>query len=735
MDKILEFIELQDTISYNQSFDLALKCSRLIASGTEEELVMARKIIIRVLDELKKIPKETYDIWSDLVEAVGFYPYLEKNKKILEQNSLADEIRIQSYKSDYLDNKYMHIKQKELFDLLKSEVNVVASAPTSFGKSLLIEEIVASGIYNNIIIIQPTLALLDETRIKLRKYKDRYKTIVRTSQAYSVDKGNLFLLTAERVMEYEEFPHIDLLIIDEFYKLSLRRKDERANILNNAFLRIVNKYNSKFYLLGPNIDGITEGFADKYNAVFFKSSYSLVDCDVIDKSKQLGRELSKAKYENRKIELLCELLYELKNEQTIIYFSSPARARKYAKIYCNYLAERESEKKEELPLVAWLEENVSKRWGLVNELKNEIAIHDGSLQKHIGAAIIDYFNDGKLKYIFCTSTIIEGVNTSAKNVVIFDEKKGTNELDFFDYSNIKGRSGRMMEHYVGKVYNFINIPKEEKIVVDIPFYEQNKDLITDEILVNIPEKDVKPQVRERYDKIYEISSELLDIIKKNGTSVNGQMSIYYALERDIQNGHYNDISWTRMPEYNKMLYILKLAENNTFTCENNKGILSVKQLTMYLNLYRANGNMMQIIESLYNYKKSKVKNLTAERDSNYYDQAIEEAFHIYRHWFQFTVPKAFRVVDSLQRYVCEKHGKKAGSYSYFVQQLENDFLQENLSILLEYGLPRSLVQKMTKFLPENLSEDEVLNYIIKNKSSIIKILTPYEQERLIACIL
>lgn len=71
-----------------------------------------------------------------------------------------------------------------------------------------------------------------------------------------------------------------------------------------------------------------------------------------------------------------------------------------------------------------------------------------------------------------------------------------------------------MEHYVGKVYNFINIPKEEKIVVDIPFYEQNKDLITDEILVNIPEKDVKPQVRERYDKIYEISSELLDIIKR-----------------------------------------------------------------------------------------------------------------------------------------------------------------------------------------------------------------------------
>ena len=29
MDKILEFIELQDTISYNQSFDLALNGARI----------------------------------------------------------------------------------------------------------------------------------------------------------------------------------------------------------------------------------------------------------------------------------------------------------------------------------------------------------------------------------------------------------------------------------------------------------------------------------------------------------------------------------------------------------------------------------------------------------------------------------------------------------------------------------------------------------------------------------
>ena len=43
-------------------------------------------------------------------------------------------------------------------------------------------------------------------------------------------------------MEYDPMPPIDLLVIDEFYKLSLRRIDERADTLNNAFLKIVGKF-------------------------------------------------------------------------------------------------------------------------------------------------------------------------------------------------------------------------------------------------------------------------------------------------------------------------------------------------------------------------------------------------------------------------------------------------------------------------------------------------------------
>ena len=53
------------------------------------------------------------------------------------------------------------------------------------------------------VIIQPTLALLDETRKKYKKYSNFYNLILSTSQ--SPEKNNIFLFTAERVVEYNKF--------------------------------------------------------------------------------------------------------------------------------------------------------------------------------------------------------------------------------------------------------------------------------------------------------------------------------------------------------------------------------------------------------------------------------------------------------------------------------------------------------------------------------------------------
>ena len=570
--------------------------------------------------------------------------------------------------------------------------------------------------------------MLDETRLKLKKYSKKYKIIVRTTQSAATNKGNLFLLTAERVMEYDQLPQIDLLIIDEFYKLSLRRKDDRADTLNNAFLKIMNKYNSKFYFLGPNIDGITDGFAEKYEATFYKTDYSLVDCNVVDMTQYLDTSKTKSALEEEKSELLCKLLDDLRDEQTLIYCSTPARARRFAKKYLDHLISKGVVVDASLPLIDWIKTSISEKWSLVDELKHGIAIHDGSLQKHIGASIIKYFNDGLLRCIFCTSTIIEGVNTSAKNIVLFDGNKGGESIDFFDYSNIKGRSGRLMEHYVGRIFNFVQPPSKESVFIDIPFFEQ--DPVSDEILINIPKGDVKNDLKNRYNELYEIPTGLLEIIKRNGVSVRGQMNIYRQLEQDIHTTKYNNFAWSRMPEWDNILYILDLSENNLFQVDHN-GIVSVRQLALYLNKYRTSKDIIDIINLIYENRKTKVQTLTARKnEGKYYDEAVEQAFHIHRHWFLFTVPKIFRVVDSLQRYVCENYSRRAGSYGYFIQQLENDFIPENLSILIEYGVPASAVRKLDSKVPRNLSEDEVVEYIRRYKRQLTSDWLQYERDKL-----
>lgn len=718
-----------DIKTYDGSFNMAMQCTVWLDSREIEDKEKARQRIIRVLDQWKAVPSETYPIWTDIIESIGFYPYLDKNPDTMQMISFADIFRKQSFLSDYLPGIYLHKEQKKLSEYIREGKNVVASAPTSFGKSLLIEEIVASHKYRNIVVIQPTLALLDETRIKLKKYKDFYKIIIRTSQEASTDKGNLFLLTAERVMEYEDLPHIDFLIIDEFYKISGRRDDERSEVLNNAFLKITGKYHPQFYFLGPNIDSVTERFLKKYNAIFYKSHYSLVDCDVINKIVPVKSE------EKEKCHRLYELLESLGNEQTLIYCSRPSRARKLAREFLSFLKDKGGEaRSSHLPLIEWIQKNISENWNLAEELAYGIGFHDGSLQKHIASSIIQYFNEKQLRYIFCTSTIIEGVNTSAKNVVIFDGTKGKKAIDFFDYNNIKGRSGRLMEHYVGKVYNFVEPPDKTPIEIDIPFIDQNP--IKDEILINLDKKDVLPEHKDRYDQLVHIEPGLLNIIRKNGVSVTAQKRIYEELQDILQTKEKGKILWTQLPDKAKIRYILTLAEESGLISIDHHGVKSVKQLAYFLSDYMVNHDIMKFIEDDVSKRISKLKRkkATAEVKRNYYDNAIEDIFHVYRHWFQFTVPKVFRVVDSLQRYACQNMGLNAGSYSYFVQQLENDFIPENLTILAEYGVPTSAIRKIASLIPAGYTEDSIFEYIRQNKDLIYSKLLLYEREKMDNCL-
>lgn len=719
MDEDIQKVIKNKEIDFNLSFELLKKYSNLINQDRKEE---AQKIIIYIIQNMEKIKDDTRFIWSDLIESMGFYPYIQKYKDKIILTDTASEIRKEYFKSKNIPGIYLHEEQINILNKINAGKNLVISAPTSFGKSLLIEEIVASKRYKNIIIIQPTLALLDETRKKLNKYNNDYKIIVRTSQKYSIEKGNIFLLTAERVLEYTEFPNIDFFVLDEFYKISSKRDDERYEALNNSMNLIVNKYKSKFLLLGPNIEGISENFIKRYNAEFYKTKYSLVVNEEVDYFSryegQFGENGKKRKYKEEK---LFELLYNLKDEQTIIFCSSPDRVRKYANEFVKYLKIKSSEEID-LPIIEWIRENISKDWSIIDCLKYKVGIHDGGLPKHITSSVIKYFNEKKLRYLFCTTTIIEGVNTSAKNIIYFDKTKGNRTpIDFFDYSNIKGRAGRMMEHLIGRIYNFNEPPKEEKTIIDVPFIEQNP--IPDEILIHLQENDIINKNTKQNEYIKSIDKDLKEIYRKNGVLVRGQERIYNNIENEFD---YELISWKGMPKYSQLAYVLKLAWDNLIKPGETVRPMTYSKLVKQVFDYGAKQSINYLIKNNFTYYKGiDKKQLT---DKELMNIAIKDAFKVQKHWIQYKVPKWLNVVNSIQEYICLKKGLKPGNYTFYSGMLENDFIQENLSILNEYNIPGSAIKKISKKIPSTISEDNLLNYIFNNDLINKSGLLEYEKE-------
>ena len=96
-------------------------------------------------------------------------------------------------------------------------------------------------------------------------------------------------------------------------------------------------------------------------------------------------------------------------------------------------------------------------------MKQGVGIHHGLVPKYIQKEIIRLFNQGLLKVLLSTTTITEGVNTSAKNLVVMHSKKGNKELKKFDAKNIAGRAGRFGYHYSGSV---IDLSGEFQKVID-----------------------------------------------------------------------------------------------------------------------------------------------------------------------------------------------------------------------------------------------------------------------------
>ena len=109
------------------------------------------------------------------------------------------------------------------------------------------------------------------------------------------------------------------------------------------------------------------------------------------------------------------------------------------------------------------DENIDKLIDIINEkvheqyylrycLKKGIAYHFGGIPEEIKIKVEELYKLGVIKTIFCTSTLLEGVNLPAKNIFILSEKIGLSNMNEVDFWNLAGRAGRLSKDLAGNIF-------------------------------------------------------------------------------------------------------------------------------------------------------------------------------------------------------------------------------------------------------------------------------------------
>ena len=215
----------------------------------------------------------------------------------------------------------------------------------------------------------PTIALLDEFRRRIEKrFGNRFELVMYHSQAAARDKKVIFLGTQERLINRTDLGHLDLAVVDEFYKLDPTRQDDRSSTLNAAVYQLLRR-SDQFFFLGPNIQTVRVTSGTRWSFEFLRTRFSTVAVDTFDLREIADKE--------------ARLTKELKRQENwpaLVFISSPDRANQLAV----KIAESESfASVQDFP--EWIDENFGEGWDLSKIVASGIAVHHGRIPRSMAS--------------------------------------------------------------------------------------------------------------------------------------------------------------------------------------------------------------------------------------------------------------------------------------------------------------------------------------------------------------
>lgn len=352
--------------------------------------------------------------------------------------------------------------------------------------------------------------------------------------------NTIFVFTPERMLlhlDREECYYPDYIFIDEAQiitsdsarSLLYYRIIDRISRLNKPFNIIFSSPNMPnpelFFDLFPksaimNLKNKNQ-YPEHYSAAFSPVSHYYLKADLDNYNLKILNPISREFLLVHKTESslsLTEFILRVGyNSKNLVYVSSIKNAMIWSKEYAREYPENlisEKNKKILLETSQLIKEKINSSYFLAETIKKGVAYHVRYLPPEIRKNIETLFREGVVHTVFCTSTIIEGVNFPADNLFITSLRDGNSNLNQLEVKNLIGRAGRINFQLFGNVF-FVKSNKARSNMAD--------KTIINHCSNSVPKQTLSIQTEEGCEIIKEVTRSL----EQNDIELNGEAKDRY----------------------------------------------------------------------------------------------------------------------------------------------------------------------------------------------------------------
>lgn len=435
------------------------------------------------------------------------------------------------------DERYFIRDQKEIFNKLEKEKYFSYSGPTSMGKTFVIKMFIKKSIKDNkkdnFVVVVPTKALISEITSELinelgEELKNKnYKVINSWHEIQNESKYHYIMIyTQERFLSHllNSKMQIGYVFIDEAHKMFY---EDTRSVYFYKIIDILNGYSNipKIFFSAPLIANPDEFL--KLLPTTLSKTYKVFEFSPVNQQKyivdydgkniRIFNDLSSSfieiyynKIDNFNLNYILRLLG--KQQKNLVFCENPKEAINLAKDYALILNKKENTQKNNNieKVKRYIRNEIHEQYFLVDLLDKGIAYHVGYVPNSIRKKIEKLYREKEIDTIFCTSTLLEGINLPADNLFIPVKNNSKILNNDIDFKNLIGRVGRIKYNLSGNVFI---IPKDGiKTVTEctkmIDSEIVNRELSINKLLTEERKKDIVDNLKQGKTELVKVTNNI-----------------------------------------------------------------------------------------------------------------------------------------------------------------------------------------------------------------------------------